>query len=93
MNWPGGEPDEPSATRSPGGAIRAPLAGGAFGELDPLSSGNRLIQDLLLARDPDGKVRDVTTFELTRSVNPARRSRIRASKSLPISMMRWRAAA
>lgn len=57
-----------------GGVPSERLAGRAFGELDPLIEANRGIQDILLARDPDGRVRYVTTFELTRPVDPTRAS-------------------
>ncbi|HEV7665789.1 MAG TPA: alpha/beta hydrolase domain-containing protein [Chloroflexota bacterium] len=41
------------------------ISGRAFGELDPNEPLNALIQDIELARDPDGKVRYVASFVLT----------------------------
>ena len=38
------------------------IAGRAFGELDPRHDRNQIIQDIVLATDPDGKVRYVATF-------------------------------
>jgi hypothetical protein len=43
--------------------------GRAFGELDPLLPQNAIIQDIELARDADGKVRYVTSFQLIRPTN------------------------
>ena len=42
------------------------IAGRAFGELDPKALGNRIIQDIELAKSPDGKVRYVASFVLTK---------------------------
>jgi len=42
------------------------VAGRAFGELDPAHPLNAIIQDLGLAGDPDGKVRYVASFVLTK---------------------------
>lgn len=50
------------------------VAGRAFGELDPNSPVNRIINDLDLVRDPDGKVRYVATFVLTKPVDLAKAS-------------------
>ncbi len=50
------------------------VSGRAFGELDPADPLNRLIQDIALARDADGKVRYVATFVLTKPVDMARAS-------------------
>jgi hypothetical protein len=41
------------------------ISGRAFGELDPGDPLNKLIQDIELGKDPDGKVRYVATFVLT----------------------------
>jgi len=41
------------------------ISGRAFGELDPGDPLNKLIQDIELGKDPDGKVRYVVTFVLT----------------------------
>ena len=57
-----------------GGVACEQLAGRAFGELDPASAANAIINDMALAQDPDGKVRYVTTFILTKPVDPARAS-------------------
>jgi len=50
------------------------LAGRAFGELDPAAPGNRIIQDIGLARDADGKVRYVASFVLTKPVDMGKAS-------------------
>jgi hypothetical protein len=52
----------------------AQIAGRAFGELDPADPLNRLIQDIELARDPDGKVRYTATFVITRPVDISKTS-------------------
>ncbi len=57
-----------------GGVPTEQVAGRAFGELDPDLPANRAINDLLLARDPDGKVRYVATFVLTKPVDLAKAS-------------------
>jgi hypothetical protein len=50
------------------------ISGRAFGELDPGDPLNKLIQDIELGKDPDGKVRYVTTFVLTKPVGMAKAS-------------------
>ncbi len=50
------------------------IAGRAFGELDPRHDRNAIIQDIELARDPDGKVRYVATFFLVKPVDMAKSS-------------------
>ena len=50
------------------------IAGRAWGELDPNDPLNSLIQDIQLVKDPDGKVRYVATWVITRPVDPARAS-------------------
>src|SRR5687767_15881154 len=50
------------------------IAGRAFGELDPNDARNRLIQDIELGRDKDGKVRYVATFVITRPVDMSKAS-------------------
>ena len=54
------------------------IAGRAFGELDPKASGNRIIQDIELVqssdRSPDGKVRYVASFVLTKPVDMTKAS-------------------
>ena len=57
-----------------GGVATEQIAGRAFGELDPQAAANRIINDVMLARDADGKVRYVATFVLTRPVEAARAS-------------------
>ncbi|MBP6816956.1 MAG: hypothetical protein KA169_18850 [Burkholderiaceae bacterium] len=57
-----------------GGLASERIAGRAYGELDPTLPANALINDVLLARDPDGKVRYVATFVITRPTDPARAS-------------------
>jgi hypothetical protein len=61
------------ATES-GGVAFEQLAGRAFGELDPSSPANTIINDLGYVKDADGKVRYVATFVLTKPVDPARAS-------------------
>ena len=51
-----------------GGIAYEQLAGRAFGELDPRAPGNRIIQDIELAKDADGKVRYVASFVLTKPI-------------------------
>ncbi|HZN23799.1 MAG TPA: alpha/beta hydrolase domain-containing protein [Burkholderiales bacterium] len=50
------------------------IAGRAYGELDPADPRNRLIQDIELARDADGKVRYVATFVLTKPIDMSKAS-------------------
>ncbi len=57
-----------------GGIPSEQIAGRAFGELDPTSPANAIINDVELARDPDGKVRYVATFVITKPVDLARAS-------------------
>ena len=45
------------------------IAGRAFGELDPALPGNALIQDIMLAREADGKVRYVSSFVIYQPVD------------------------
>jgi hypothetical protein len=45
------------------------IAGRAFGELDPQAATHRIIQDIDLIKDRDGKVRYVATFVLTKPVD------------------------
>ena len=42
------------------------ILGRAFGELDPSDPLNAIIQDIELGKDPDGKVRYVASFVLTK---------------------------
>ena len=50
------------------------IAGRAFGELDPGDPLNKIIQDIGLGKDPDGKVRYVATFVVTKPVDMAKAS-------------------
>ena len=50
------------------------IRGRAFGELDPADPKNALITDIALARDPDGKVRYVTSFTITKPTSNANSS-------------------
>jgi hypothetical protein len=50
------------------------IAGRAFGELDPTDPLNRIIQDIELAKDADGKVRYVASFVITKPVDMSRAS-------------------
>src|SRR2546427_351767 len=45
------------------------ISGRAFGELNPHDPLNRIIQDIELGKDPDGKVRYVASFVLTKPVD------------------------
>jgi hypothetical protein len=65
---------KPLAEAESGGVATEQIAGRAFGELDAMAPTNALINDLLLARDPDGKVRYIATFVITRPKDPARAS-------------------
>jgi alpha/beta hydrolase family protein len=50
------------------------LSGRAFGELDPADPLNAIIQDIELGKDPDGKVRYVASFVLTKPVDMSKAS-------------------
>jgi hypothetical protein len=65
---------KPLPAADSGGVAFEQVAGRAFGELDPAAPGNALINDIQLARDPDGKVRYVATFVLTKPVDLSRAS-------------------
>lgn len=45
------------------------LSGRAFGEVNPADPLNKLIQDIELAKDADGKVRYVTSFVITKPID------------------------
>jgi hypothetical protein len=64
----------PLAAADAGGVATEQIAGRAFGELDAASPANTVINDLQLARDPDGKVRWIATFVLTKPVELSRAS-------------------
>ena len=57
-----------------GGIPTEQIAGRAFGELDPASPANAIINDVQLGKDADGKVRYVATFVITKPVDLARAS-------------------
>ncbi len=65
---------KPLADAAAGGVASEQIAGRAFGELDPAAPGNVLVNDVLLAREPDGKVRYVATFVITRPKDASRAS-------------------
>ena len=50
------------------------IAGRAFGELDPRHDRNQIIQDIVLATDPDGKVRYVATFFIVKPIDMTKAS-------------------
>jgi len=50
------------------------IAGRAFGEIDPADPKNRLIQDIDLGKDKDGKVRYVASFVITRPIDMSKAS-------------------
>lgn len=50
------------------------LSGRAFGELDPRDPLNKIIQDVELGKDADGKVRYVTSFVITKPVDMSKAS-------------------
>jgi hypothetical protein len=50
------------------------IAGRAFGELDPKLPMNAIIQDIELAKDPDGKVRYVASFVIYKPVDMSKAS-------------------
>ena len=54
-----------------GGIPTEQIAGRAFGELDPASPANAIINDVQLGKDADGKVRYVATFVITKPVDLA----------------------
>ncbi len=62
------------AAAESGGIPTEQVAGRAFGELDPASAANAIINDLPLSKDADGKVRYVATFVITKPVDLARAS-------------------
>jgi hypothetical protein len=57
-----------------GGISTEQIAGRAFGELDPGAAANRIINDITLTKDADGKVRYVATFVLTKPVDATKAS-------------------
>ena len=65
---------QPLAT-APGQTIAyEQISGRAFGELDPRDSANVIIQDILLGKDADGRVRYTASFVITKPVDLAQAS-------------------
>ena len=65
----------PALPQSPASAVAyEQIAGRAFGELDPRLVSNALIQDIELAKDPDGLVRYEATFVIYKPVDMTRAS-------------------
>ena len=52
------------------------ISGRAFGELNPNDPLNRIIQDIELGKDPDGKVRYVASFVLTKPLDMSQASHL-----------------
>jgi hypothetical protein len=50
------------------------ISGRAFGEIDPADPRNAIIQDIALGKDPDGKVRYVASFVLTKPADSTQAS-------------------
>jgi hypothetical protein len=50
------------------------IAGRVFGELDPRDPRNKIIHDIELGKDPDGRVRYVATFVLTKPIDISKAS-------------------
>ncbi|HTE13822.1 MAG TPA: alpha/beta hydrolase domain-containing protein [Burkholderiales bacterium] len=50
------------------------ISGRAFGEVDAADALNKIIQDIDLAKDTDGKVRYVTTFVITKPIDMSKAS-------------------
>lgn len=65
---------KPMQAEQSGGLATEQIAGRAFGELDPHAAVNRVINDVMLSRDADGKVRYVATFVLTKPVDMSKAS-------------------
>jgi hypothetical protein len=65
---------KPLAADQSGGIATEQVAGRAFGELDPAAAANRIINDIALTKDADGKVRYVATFVLTKPVDASKAS-------------------
>ncbi len=59
----------PAVVGAQSGMAYEQIAGRAFGELDPKLPGNAIIQDIELAKDPDGKVRYVASFLIYKPVD------------------------
>jgi len=60
---------KPFATAESGGVATEQIAGRAFGEIDPTSRVNQIINDIQYIKDKDGKVRYVATFVITKPVD------------------------
>jgi hypothetical protein len=67
--------DTQPLTMAPGQTLAyEQISGRAFGELDPTLQGNRIIQDIQLGADLDGRLRYVASFVLSRPVDPSKAS-------------------
>ena len=68
--------DDRVAVPDPGNGAVAyeQVFGRAFGELDPTLPGNAIVQDIGLAKDADGKVRFVASFQIVKPVDMAKAS-------------------
>ena len=65
---------KPLPSSETGGVDSVQIAGRAFGEIDPKSSKNKIINDIELAKEKDGKVHYVATFVLTRPLDATKAS-------------------
>ena len=65
---------KPMPQEQSGGIATELVAGRAYGELDPRSPANRIVNDITLVQDADGKVRYVATFVLTKPVDNSKAS-------------------
>jgi len=65
---------KPMPIEQSGAMATEQVAGRAYGELDPTLPANRIINDIALVRDADGKVRYVATFVLTKPVDTSKAS-------------------
>ena len=68
--------DDRVAVPDPGNGSTAyeQVFGRAFGELDPALPGNAIVQDIGLAKEADGKVRYVASFQIVKPVDIAKAS-------------------
>ena len=72
------------------------IAGRAFGELDPGDPLNKIIQDIALGKEPDGKVRYVASFVITKPVDMSKASGLMwhdvPNRGRPLTITTWSAA-
>ena len=64
----------PVPAASSGAIAYEQIFGRAFGELDPALPGNAIVQDIALAKEADGKVRYVASFQIVKPVDIAKAS-------------------